>query len=178
MLKKSIFLLLAVAVSIGVAGAENRLDIKRETERAKSLIEHGRYSEARHSLTNLREQVPLDEEVLVRHIDFELALCAYELRDNEAEQIMLAFLRRYPESVHINDVRFMLAMYYCEREEYSTARKYLDMVSYKALTTENKERYNMRLGYIEFTSGNHDKAYEHFSTLSPTGNYADHAVYY
>lgn len=178
MLKKSIFLLLAVAVSIGVAGAENRLDIKRETERAKSLIEHGRYSEARHSLTNLREQVPLDEEVLVRHIDFELALCAYELRDNEAEQIMLAFLRRYPESVHINDVRFMLAMYYCEREEYSTARKYLDKVSYKALTNENKERYNMRLGYIEFTSGNHDKAYELFSTLSPTGNYADHAVYY
>ena len=178
MLKKSIFLLLAVAVSIGVAGAENRLDIKRETERAKSLIEHGRYSEARHSLTNLREQVPLDEEVLVRHIDFELALCAYELRDNEAEQIMLAFLRRYPESVHINDVRFMLAMYYCEREEYSTARKYLDKVSYKALTNENKERYNMRLGYIEFTSGNHDEAYKLFSTLSPTGNYADHAVYY
>ena len=63
MLKKSIFLLLAVAVSIGVAGAENRLDIKRETERAKSLIEHGRYSEARHSLNNLREQVPLDEEL-------------------------------------------------------------------------------------------------------------------
>ena len=178
MLKKSIFLLLAVAVSIGVAGAENRLDIKRETERAKSLIEHGRYSEARHSLTNLREQVPLDEEVLVRHIDFELALCAYELRDNEAEQIMLAFLRRYPESVHINDVRFMLAMYYCEREEYATARKYLDKVSYKALTNENKERYNMRLGYIEFTSGNHDEAYKLFSTLSPTGNYADHAVYY
>ena len=178
MLKKSIFLLLAVAVSIGVAGAENRLDIKRETERAKSLIEHGRYSEARHSLTNLREQVPLDEEVLVRHIDFELALCAYELRDNEAEQIMLAFLRRYPESVHINDVRFMLAMYYCEREEYTTARKYLDKVSYKALTNENKERYNMRLGYIEFTSGNHDEAYKLFSTLSPTGNYADHAVYY
>ena len=178
MLKKSIFLLLAVAVSIGVAGAENRLDIKRETERAKSLIEHGRYSEARHSLTNLREQVPLDEEVLVRHIDFELALCAYELRDNEAEQIMLAFLRRYPESVHINDMRFMLAMYYCEREEYATARKYLDKVSYKALTNENKERYNMRLGYIEFTSGNHDEAYKLFSTLSPTGNYADHAVYY
>ena len=178
MLKKSIFLLLAVAVSIGVAGAENRLDIKRETERAKSLIEHGRYSEARHSLNNLREQVPLDEEVLVRHIDFELALCAYELRDNEAEQIMLAFLRRYPESVHINDVRFMLAMYYCEREEYSTARKYLDKVSYKALTNDNKERYNMRLGYIEFTSGSHDEAYKLFSTLSPTGNYADHAVYY
>ena len=148
MLKKSIFLLLAVAVNIGVAGADNKLDVKRETERAISLIEHGRYSEARHSLTLLRKQVPIDEEVLVRHIDFELALCAFELRDNEAEPMLLAFLRRYPESVHINDVRFMLAMYYCEREEYTSARRYLKNVSYNALTTENKERYNMRMGYI------------------------------
>ena len=178
MLRKTIFLLLAVAVNIGIVSADNRLDIKRETERAISLIEHGRYGEARHSLTILRERVPLEEEVLVRHIDFELALCAFELHDNEAEKIMLAFLRRYPESVHINDVRFMLAMYYCEREEYSAARRYFEMVSYKALTAENKERYNMRMGYIEFSSGNHDKAYELFSTLSPSGNYADHATYY
>ena len=178
MLRKTIFLLLAVAVNIGIVSADNRLDIKREIERAISLIEHGRYGEARHSLTILRERVPLEEEVLVRHIDFELALCAFELHDNEAEKIMLAFLRRYPESVHINDVRFMLAMYYCEREEYSAARRYFEMVSYKALTAENKERYNMRMGYIEFSSGNHDKAYELFSTLSSSGNYADHATYY
>ncbi len=177
MFRKGWFLLLAVAVNIGVASAENT-DIRREAERAVSLIEHGRYADARHSLTILREQVPLDDEVLMRHIDFQLALCAAELRDNEAEKIMLAFLRRYPESVHVNDVRFMLAMYYCEREEYNTARKYLEMVSYKALTVDNKERYNMRLGYIEFASGNHDKAYKLFSTLSPTGNYADHATYY
>ena len=171
-------MLLAVAVNIGVSSADNATDIKRETERAISLVEHGRYAEARHSLTLLRKQVAIDDEVLVRHIDFELAVCAAELRDNEAEKIMLAFLRRYPESVHVNDVRFMLAMYYCEREDYTAARNYLDKVSYKALTVENKERYNMRMGYIEFTSGNYDKAYKLFSTLSPTGNYADHAIYY
>ena len=178
MFRKGLFLLLAVAVNIGVSSADNATDIKRETERAISLMEHGRYAEARHSLTLLRKQVAIDDEVLVRHIDFELAVCAAELRDNEAEKIMLAFLRRYPESVHVNDVRFMLAMYYCEREDYTAARNYLDKVSYKALTVENKERYNMRMGYIEFTSGNYDKAYKLFSTLSPTGNYADHAVYY
>ena len=178
MLRKSLLVLLLAVMNIGLAEAVVSPDVKRETERATSLIEHGRYAEARHALTTLRERIPIDDEVLVRHIDFELALCAAELRDNEAEKIMLAFLRRYPESVHVNDVRFMLAMYHCEREEYSTARLYLDKVSYKALTDENKERYNMRLGYIEFTTGNYDKAYSLFSTLSPTGNYADHAIYY
>lgn len=178
MLRKSVLILLFVVMNISLAEAVVSVDVKRETERATSLIEHGRYAEARHALTILRERIPIDDEVLVRHIDYELALCAAELRDNEAEEIMLAFLRRYPESVHVNDVRFMLAMYYCEREEYSKARAYLDNVSYKALTEDNKERYNMRMGYIEFTSGNHDKAYKLFSTLSPTGNYADHAIYY
>ena len=122
--------------------------------------------------------MPIDDEVLVRHIDFELALCAAELRDNDTEKILLAFLRRYPESVHVNDVRFLLAMYHCEREEYTMARKYLDRVSYKTLAASDKEKYNMRMGYIEFVSGNYDKAYKLFSTLSPSGNYADHGVYY
>ena len=178
MLKKGLLALLLAVMNIGLAEAVISPEIKRETERATSLIEHGRYAEARHSLTLLRKRIPLDDEVLVRHIDFELALCAAELRDNEAESIMLAFLRRYPESVHVNDVRFMLAMHYCEREEYNKARTYLDKVSYKALKTDDREKYNMRMGYIEFTSGNYDKAYELFSTLSPTGNYADHATYY
>ena len=169
-------MLLLAVVNIGFAVADNTSDLNRETDRVMSLIEHGKFTEARHSLALLSAKVPIDDEVLMRHIDFGLVRCAVELRDNEAEQMMLAFLRRYPESVHVNDVRFLLAMYYCEREEYNKARTYLDHVSYKALTTDNKERYNMRMGYIEFTTGNYDKAYELFSTLSPSGNYADHAV--
>ena len=178
MLKRGILILLLAVVNISVAEAVVSPDIKRETERATSLVEHGRYTEARQAFTLLRQRIPIDDEVLVRYIDFELARCAAELHDNEAEKIMLAFLRRYPESVHTNDVRFMLAMYYCEREEYKTARSYLGMVSYRALTAEDKERYNMRMGYIEFVSDNHDKAYSLFSKLSPVGSYADHAVYY
>lgn len=178
MFRKIPLLLLAVAVNIVVVTAENRVDIKRETERAMSLMEHGRYAEARHAFTALRSKIAVDDETLVRYIDFSLVHCAAELHDNDAEKIMLAFLRRYPASVHTNDVCFLLAMYYCEREEYGNARKYLDKVSYKALTAENKERYNMRKGYVEFTSGNYDRAYELFSKLSPRGNYADHAIYY
>lgn len=171
-------MLLAVIASVGVTTANGRLDIKRETARAASLMEHGRYAEARRSLTLLRAQVPIDDGVVLRHIDFELVRCAAELHDNEAEKIMLAFLRRYPESVHVNEVRFMLAMYYCECERHSSARVYFDQVSYKALTDKEKEHYNMRMGYIEFKSGNYDKANQYFSALSPIGSYADHAKYY
>ena len=178
MLRKSLFLLLCAVMNIGLAEASVSVDIKRESERATSLVEHGRYTEARRALTILRERVPVDDEVLTRHIDFELVLCAVELHDNNAENIMLAFLRRYPESVHTNDVRFMLALLYCERDELSKAQEYLKDVSYKALSDNNREKFNMRMGYIEFVAGNYDSAYDYFSKLSMTGSYADHAVYY
>ena len=140
MLRKSGLILLLAVMNIGLAEAVVSVDVKRETERATSLIEHGRYVEARHALTLLRKRIPIDNEILIRHVDFELARCAAELRDNEAEQILLAFIRRYPESVHVNDVRFMLAMYYCEREEYQKARTYLDRVSYNALNENDREK--------------------------------------
>ncbi len=178
MFRKGLFLLLAVALSIGVANADDMMDIKRGTERAISLMEHGRFAEARHSLKLLRAKLPIDEEVLLRHVDYQLARCAFELRDNESEKILLAFLRRYPESVHVNDVRFMLAMFYCERNDHTKARACLDKVSYKALTADEREKYNMRMGYIEFSAKNYDKAYRLFSELSVAGDYADHAIYY
>lgn len=178
MLKRAFLTLLLATAYIGAASAGETPEVKRETERAMSLMEHGRYTEARYTLTNLRPKIEVGNEEMIRYIDFSLACCAAELRDNDTRSILLAFLRRYPESVYVNRVRFMLAMYHCEREEYGEARKYLDKVSYKALNDVEREKYNMRMGYIEFVAGNYDKANELFSLLSPVGIYADHAIYY
>ena len=178
MLKRAIFALLFATFYIGVANAAVSTEIKRDTERAMSLMEHGRYTESRYLLTTLRSRVSADDESMICYIDFSLACCAAELRDNDARNILLAYMRRYPESIYVNRVRFMLAMYHCEREEYAEARKYLDKVTYKALNETEREKYNMRMGYIEFVAGNYDKASELFSMLSPVGIYADHATYY
>ena len=178
MLRKTLLALLVSVLYIGFANADNLPNLKHALERAISLVEHERYSEARHSLTILRQNISIDDEPMVRYVDFLLARCAAELRDNDAENILIAFMRRYPESVHVNEVRFMLAMHYCEKEEYDKARDYFKKVSYVTLDDRDRERYNMRMGYIEFISGNHKEAYRLFSKLSPTGEYADHAVYY
>ena len=121
MLRNTLIALLVSVLYIGIANADNSPNIKHALERAISLVEHERYSEARHSLTLLRQNISIDDEPMVRYVDFLLARCAAELRDNNAENILIAFMRRYPESVHVNEVRFMLAMHYCEKEEYDKA---------------------------------------------------------
>ncbi len=88
MLRKSLFALLLVVMNIGLAEAVVSKDIRRETERATSLIEHGRYTEARHSFTLLRKRVPMDDEVLVRYIDYELVRCAAELREVGGQAVL------------------------------------------------------------------------------------------
>lgn len=178
MFRRALLITLFAAVSMGIASALPTSDMQRRVERVLDLIEQQRYADARQSLQQLRQQVAIDDETLHRHIDFGLAKCAYFLDDNDTESILRAFLRRYPESVHVNDVRFMLAMYYCEREEYKKAYDYFEKVSYKALTMADKERYNMRMGYIEFANGDYEKAYRLFSSLDVAGDYADHATYY
>ena len=178
MLKKALFALLVSVLYIGVVGAGNLPNIKHELERAMSLVEHERYAEARQSLTLLRQNISIDDEPMTRYVDFLLARCASELRDNDAENILIAFLRRYPESVHVNEVRFMLAMHYCESEEFDKARNYFEGVAYSTLNDKDRERYNMRMGYIEFISGDYKAAYELFSKLSAVGIYAEHALYY
>ena len=178
MVRKIVLFALVASLKIVVASAFSQSELGRLADRAVALMERGRYVEARHALLLVKQNTPIDDETRMRHTDFGLVRCAVELDDNDAEQIMLAFLRRYPESVHNNDVRFMLSLHYCEREEYDKARKELERVAYKALTPDNKERYNMRMGYVEFVSNNYDKAYTYFSALSPEGMYGDHAAYY
>ena len=169
-----IMLAAALCSTVAMTPPESRTTL----ERALTLLEHRRWSDARHEFERAREGVSSDETSLLRQIEFGLAVCAVELKDADAEQRLLAFLAAYPESVHVNDVHFLLGIYYCENEEFAKAKEEFGKVSYKALTAENRERYDVRLGYAEFVGGEYDKAYEHFSKVSPVGQYADHATYY
>lgn len=170
-----VFALAAIAVSGGVAqaGVEERL-----LARAKSLLEHGRWSDARHEYMRLREAVATDDESMAQQAEFGLTVCAVHLDDNVAEQRMLDFLSRYPGSVHSADINFLLALHYCEQERFAEAKAALQKVPYKSLTAANREKYDMRMGYAEFVLGNHDVAYQHFTRIPPKSEYADHATYY
>ena len=68
MLKKTLFVLLFATVYIGSALASVTAELKRDMDRAFSLLEHGRYGDARHSLSRLRESISIDDEVQLRQL--------------------------------------------------------------------------------------------------------------
>ncbi len=169
---------LLLALCVQTAGAMMPSDESVMLERALTLLEHRRWNDARHELQLLRERSAFYDEGLKCRIEYGLTCCAVGLKESGAEARMLGYLKSFPESVHANDVHFMLAIYYCEQEDYTSARREFGKVSYKALTLADRERYDLRVGYIEFLAGDFDSAYAHFAKVSPTGVHADYAAYY
>lgn len=178
MFRKSIIVAAFALCGICSAGAINPPVVEIDFARAKSLLEHGRWSDAAGEYKRLLEIVPSGDVAATEQIEYALTLCAAKLHDNIAEQRMEAFLRRYPGSVHATDVRFLLALHYCEQEEFDKAKAQFAGVHYNALTRADREKYDVRMGYIEFLDGNLESAYEYFERVPSYSQYIDHATYY
>ena len=171
-------LTIAVALLSGVWGYAVADSQSELLGRAKSLLEHGRYADARHEYLRLKQVAPADDLGLIQQAEYGLTVCAVELDDNVAEQRMIGFLNRYPGSVHAADIRFRLALHYCETEQWESAKREFEAVSYKALNRADRERYDVRMGYIEFLAGEYDKALSYFDRVPAGGTASDHAIYY
>ena len=147
-------------------------------ERGRSLFDYGRWSDARHEFLRARDVLAPSDRVAAQTVDFYLAACAVELGSRDAEGALRDFEARYPGSVYANDVRFSLGSLYCAEGDMRRAREAFAKTDYKALSRSRKEQYDIRMGYVEFTEGNYDKAFGYFDRIGPQSEYADHALYY
>ena len=169
----SLFILLAVCGQ--AIGGVNESEL---FGRANTLLEHRRYADARHEFLRLKDVVSSTDAAAVQRVEYGLTVCAVHLNDNVAEHRMKAFLESYPGSVYASDIRFLLALHYCETEDFAAAKKLFTGVSYKSLTPYDRQRYDIRMGYIEFTEGNMAQAMEYFESIPSQSDVADHATYY
>ncbi|WP_302366489.1 tetratricopeptide repeat protein [uncultured Alistipes sp.] len=147
-------------------------------ERGRELFDHGRWSDARLEFLKAREGVTPADYHALQSIDYHLAACAVELGSRDAEAALLDFEQRYPGSVFANDVRFSLGSYYCTQSDFERARDCFERTDYKALDRSRREQYDVRMGYVAFTEGRYDQAYDYFDRIGSRSRYIDHARYY
>ena len=153
-------------------------DIEVSVRRGEELFEQGRWSDARQQFIKVREALPLAERGLQVKVDYYLAMCAVELGQPDIEKRLRGYMDKYAGSVYHNDIRFALASYYCTRNEFGKARTEFADVDYRTLSPVQREKYDIRMGYIEFLDGNYDAAYNYFGKIGAASAYYDHAVYY
>lgn len=168
--------LLSVAVlPVGASSPESRT----VAERARSLYEAKRWSDARSEYLRLRQMLDPSRDLHdLQRTDYFLTQCLVQMGSPDAEAALRRFLGENPSSVYCNDVRFALACLLCDNGDLSSADQEFREVDYRLLDASQRERYNVRQGYIRLKQGRLDESDELFSRISQKSEYSDHAVYY
>lgn len=171
--------LLSLAMFAATAQAMPVVDGGGPKANIEELIERKRWADAKHLLNDYRVQLnPVKDRYELEWVDYQLVCCQVELGSSEAMKYMLDFMKRYPQSQHANRMRFMLACYHAEENNLEAAKEHLLKVDYMGLNAREKERYDIRLGYIRFVEGDYDAATKHFNLIPQKSEYYGHALYY
>ena len=144
-----------------------------------TMLERRRWGEARMALERFSAELnPIVDYSDVAWAEYFKVLCAMELGDSEVENAMENYVKRFPASPYTNTVQFMRACYVCDAGDMERAAELFEQVNYKSLSADDKERYDMRVGYIRFLEGNYREAKYRFSQVSKVSAYYPHALYY
>lgn len=174
-MQKSLF---TIGLLFMLLSASAQEPLEAAHKRGKELYAEGHWSDARHELLKAQALCPKEAYERREEIDYYLAVVAVELGLKEAERALLNFEEEYPESFFTNDIRFARASYYCTTGEYEKARTTFDRVNYRALSPENRTKFDIRRGYLSFIENRYNEAYAHFQKVDPKSPYGDHARYY
>ena len=159
------------------ASAQSK-DGEQRFKRAVSLYDFGHIIESRTELQSLRGELSeIKDRLLLEKTDYYLALCDSELKMKDAEGRLKRFLANYQGSSFANEVQFALASRYCALGD-ERSEEELSKVNYKALTPQQKDRYDLRMGYMAFMKGDYPSAENYFGRNSSAGAYGDHATFY
>jgi TolA-binding protein len=84
---------------------------------------------------------------LIQEADYMLAFIACQQGINNATELLEAYLYHYPDARHSDEAGFLIGSLYFEREAYHNALHWLENVRVDALTIEQQEALQYRLGY-------------------------------
>lgn len=175
--KISITLLLLIGAICSAYG--QKVNYKQSVDRAISLYNFGHCIEARTELLALRAELsPVTNMQDIERIDYYLALCDAELKMADADWRLKRFLVDYQGSIYSNELQFTLATRAFVAEEFELAQEQLAKVNYKTLAPQQRDRYDLRMGYSAFLEEDYDKAELYLGRITPNSEYAEHATYY
>ena len=145
----------------------------------EELIVRNRWSDARFLLTEYREKLnAVKDRYELEWVDYQLVLCQVELGSTDAVKYMLDFMKRYPQSQHANRMLYELGCYYAKNNDFARAEEYFSQVDYEGLSSREREKYDVRMGYIRFIQDDYLSAKTRFSQIPGKSDFYPHALYY
>lgn len=180
MQKKITLLITLLLVSFSPVMANvTRPDYPQRKALVEDMMQRSRWGDACYLLDRMAEQ--LDEQMdayEMEWVDFQRIQCNVELGTAEVDEMMMRFTEKYPQSRYNNSVLYLLGSYYCDEGDFERAEKIYELVEYKHLDAHQKERYDIRMGYIYFVDGRYAEAEPYFSRIAANSEYYQHPLFF
>ncbi len=147
--------------------------------RAEELYEKEQYGAARKEFRVFMDGYPeVNDPMFVKAAYYE-AISALQLYHNDAEMLLLNFLKDYPESIYRTDIYFRLGKHYYYRKKYDDALAWFDKLSVQDINEADRDEFYFKLGYANFKEDHLDAARSAFVEIKDgTSQYAAPAQYY
>jgi TolA-binding protein len=137
--------------------------------RGRELFDEKNYLSARQEFEKIYKQVPTPhthtDEVMMQNLEYYIAVCATETNDNDAEQLLLGYYKKYHETDKRRLINFFLGKYYYQNNNYTDAATYLAKVKVTDLSNEQIYDYKFELGYCYFLKKKFTEAKPLFASI-------------
>jgi tetratricopeptide (TPR) repeat protein len=145
-------------------------------QKALSLFNSKQYLAAQ-SLFDKIEHTTKDE-VIKSDCSYYIANSAVRLNQQNADDLILDFVKDYPTSTKRNTAFVDVADYYFENSRFSYARKWYDKVEEEALSKKEREKFYFNYGYSFYATNNAQGAKKYLSRVENSETYGSQAKYY
>lgn len=116
---------------------------------------------------------------LVADADYYVAICAAELFNGDAEDLLKGFIIKHAESPRLKAAYFSLATYLYRKKKYKESIEWFEKTDKDALSKEQLTEYYFKSGYAYFDGGDYEKAKPNlYEVKDADSKYAAPALYY
>ncbi len=177
---KKIILLLSVIGIFSIATAQ-RATTKEAPQRlfdeGKQMFHEKNYLGAYNLLSKYNERGSNANQI--EEAEYLMAASTFYQNTPNSGDIMKEFLNSYPETIHHNQIKFLIGSYHFDEKDWSKAIFWFDQANLDYLSLEEQEDYSFRLAYADLQAGNKDKASRLFGLLSQNSTkYRDAGNFY
>lgn len=177
---KKIILLLSAIGLFSFANAQRAAT----QEKPEKLFDHGKemfyeknYRGAHDLLAEYIEQAT--DAKKIEEAEYYMAASAFYRNTPNSGDIMKEFLNNYPETIHHNQMKFLIGSYHFDEKDWKKAIFWFDQANLDYLSLEEQEDFSFRLAYADLQAGNKDKAARLFGLLAQNSRkYQDAGNFY
>ncbi len=176
-LKRPLIILFLIISSLGMAqqSAIYTNDYK-DYQKALNLYNNNQFKAAQALFDDVK--LSTSDATIESDCAYYIANCAVRLNQNNADNLITAFVEDYPTSTKRNTAFLDVADYYFNNGKYAYARKWYDKVDQGSIAGTEKERFNFNYGYVLYTTKDEKQATKYFNRVISSKEYGSQAKYY